>query len=261
MGLSAEAIETELADQRRALCGHPIYAAVTTVEDLRLFMEHHVFAVWDFMSLLKWLQHKVTCVEVPWVPAADNEGARLVNEIVLGEESDELLSGGYASHFEMYRDAMAGLGASTAAVDAFVGLIGAGETVSSALDRSGAPPAAREFVQSTFAVLATEDVRAVASGFAYGREDILPSLFERVCADSDFVKEDPSSRKFRYYLDRHIELDGDTHGPMAARLIEVLCGEDPEAWGVVARAASEALSARRWLWDGIYRALIESKPA
>ncbi len=261
MELSARGIETELALQRRALCGHPIYASVTTVADLRLFMEHHVFAVWDFMSLLKWLQHSLTCTAVPWVPSENNEGARLINEIVLGEESDELQSGGYASHFEMYREAMVGIGASTAAIDRFVALVRSGESVSTALHQSEAPPAAAEFVRDTFTVLAGTDVRAIAAAFAFGREDILPDLFERVCSDSQFVRADPSLEEFRYYLDRHIELDGDTHGPMASRLIEVLCGGDARSWEVVRKAASDALSARERLWDGIHRAVVDSKSA
>ena len=77
---------TELVDR---LISHSLYAELRDEESLRIFMRSHVFCVWDFQSLLKALQRLVTCVEVPWLPTADPEARRLVNEIVLDEESDE----------------------------------------------------------------------------------------------------------------------------------------------------------------------------
>ena len=65
---SVETIELRLAPLRRQVAGHPLYARVRTIEDVRIFMQSHVFAVWDFMSLLKALQRTLTCVDVPWTP-------------------------------------------------------------------------------------------------------------------------------------------------------------------------------------------------
>jgi Protein of unknown function (DUF3050) len=73
---------------RAALSDHPIYTHVTSVADLRMFMEDHVFAVWDLMSLQKRLQQVMTCIKVPWFPGADTTAARLINDIVIGEETD-----------------------------------------------------------------------------------------------------------------------------------------------------------------------------
>src|SRR2546425_11084063 len=94
---------------------------IDRLDSLRLFMEHHAFAVWDFMSLLKALQRRLCCVEVPWLPAVDPLGSRLVNEIVLAEESDDDGRGGFASHFDLYHRAMTRCGANSAPIDGFLG--------------------------------------------------------------------------------------------------------------------------------------------
>ena len=96
----------ELGDSRERLIRHPIYGLVNTPERMRLFMQTHIWAVWDFQSLLKSVQQQLSCVTVPWVPTPDPEARRLINEIVLDEESDELPNGSFASHFELYLRSM-----------------------------------------------------------------------------------------------------------------------------------------------------------
>lgn len=94
--------EKTLLDQKKVeLSRHPIFAEITTLGVLRRFMETHVFAVWDFMSLTKRLQQELTCTQLPWLPPTDARAARLINEIVLGEESDDRLDAGHYSHFEL----------------------------------------------------------------------------------------------------------------------------------------------------------------
>ena len=235
------------------LAKHRLYAAFESVGDVRLFMESHVFAVWDFMSLLKVLQRGLTCTEVPWVPSRFPESRRLVNEIVLGEESD-VYRGVAVSHFELYLKAMRECEADTFAIDNMLRELGAGSYWQQALAQSGATRAAQEFVQSTFASIEEGKLHATAAAFTFGREDLIPDMFRGFIRDQD---ERLSGRlsTFRWYLDRHIEVDGEEHGPMALRMIQELCGDDAAKWQEAGEAAEKALVARLRLWDGIANAI------
>ncbi len=251
-------IEQRIAPLKDALLNHRIYAEIDRIDALRLFMEHHVFAVWDFMSLLKVLQRQLCCVEVPWIPAADPQGCRLVNEIVLAEESDEDGRGGIASHFELYHHSMKQCGANTAGIDGFLNELRQGSQSLAALESPEVPPAARRFVEQTFKLIETGNLCAVASAFTFGREDLLPEVFQRI-VDELNTQGGGTLEDFKYYLDRHISLDGDEHGPMATRLLQSLCGADDSLWEAAEQAAVDCLVARQELWDGICDAISQNE--
>lgn len=223
-------------------------------------MEHHVFAVWDFMSLLKALQQRLTCITVPWTPSLEGTGeaGKFVNQIVLGEETDDDGHGGCTSHFDLYYRAMAAFGARTHLMDQLLQAVRSGIPVDEALRDAAFPSSVRKFVQFTFRVIATGDVRRIASAFTYGREDLIPDVFRRIV---DRVGEQSGGlERFRYYLDRHIAVDSGEHGPMAERLMQSLCGDDESRWRSAEEAAIGALTARIELWDGILAA-VNSQPA
>jgi hypothetical protein len=245
---SVEEIEARIAPLRGRLTSHPLYAAIKTQEHLRLFMESHVYAVWDFMSLLKSLQQKLTCVDVPWVPSQFPASRRFINEIVLGEESDEF-EGRPVSHFEVYLEAMQECGADASAI---IALIAAVSSSPAQLDRelSKAPAAARDFVTSTFKLIHSGSVAAQAAAFTFGREDVIPDIFRELVRDLNRERQGELS-KFVWYLERHIEVDGEDHGPLSLRMVSDLCGDDPQLWEEAAAAAEAAIEARLGLWDGI----------
>ena len=117
------------------------------LEALQQFMEHHVFAVWDFMALLKVLQRRICCVEVLWLPPVDAQACRFINEIVLAEESDGDNQVGFASHFDIYHRSMKQCGANTAAIDSLIGELRQGVPLRTALELPIIPHAARLFVE------------------------------------------------------------------------------------------------------------------
>ena len=244
-------LESQLAPLRARLAAHPLYAALRTPQHLRLFMESHVYAVWDFMSLLKALQRALTSVEVPWIPTPLPSSRRFINEIVLGEESDEY-QGRTASHFEFYLEAMARAGARTEAIQDVVEHARVGK-----LHLEAVPPAARTFVESTFRVIREGSLAAQAAAFSFGREDAIPDMFRSFVRDLNREMEGDLGQ-FVWYLERHIEVDGDEHGPLALRMITDLCGGNAQLWQEALAAAQEALLARLALWDGILRQIQES---
>jgi hypothetical protein len=247
-------LQIQLDPCRDLLLNHPIYQEIDRIESLRTFMEHHVFAVWDFMSLLKALQRSLCCVDVPWVPAFEPSATRLINEIVLAEESDVSEQGSFASHFELYRKSMLQCGASTTGIDGFVNALRAGTPVSRALDLPCVPEAARVFVRHTFTIIESGSLCSIAAAFTFGREDLLPAIFQRI-VDELNVDSQGALDTFQYYLVRHIGLDGDEHGPMAKELVVGLCGTDESKWQLAIQSAVASLQARLRLWDAITEAI------
>ena len=248
-GPELQALTERLRPLYARLAEHKLYAAFETIEDLHAFMEAHVFAVWDFMSLLKELQRGLTCVEVPWQPSRFAESRRLVNEIVLGEESD-VYRGTAVSHFELYLQAMRECGADTSAVEQLLQLLAEGMDVTGAMFQCGAPEAAQAFVRTTFGFIAEGKLHVTAAAFTFGREDLIPDMFRGFIRDQD-RRLSGKLATFRWYLDRHIEVDGDEHGPMALQMVAELCGNDAVKWQEATVAAETALRARIALWDGI----------
>lgn len=252
-------IHDRLQPLRTALLEHPIYSELDSVDRLHQFMQHHVFAVWDFMSLLSALRGMVCSTSTPWLPPRDAALARFVNEIVLAEETDEDGEGGFASHFELYRRAMRRCGADTTAIDRLTTELAGGKPVHEALAAVDPPGPILSFVGHTFDVIGSGDVCAIAASFTFGREDLLPAVFQRV-VDELRLQGAPGLSDFQYYLARHIELDGDQHGPMAERLIASLCEDDDGRWQRAAQAAEEALRARIELWDGMLESIRSGEP-
>ncbi|MDB5340132.1 MAG: hypothetical protein JWN70_5751 [Planctomycetaceae bacterium] len=252
--MNLDQLRTEIQPLREALLAHPLYGDLKSPAALRTFMQYHVFAVWDFMSLLKALQQRLSCVTVPWIPTAHASGARLINEIVLGEETDSDGAEGFCSHFDLYLRSMTRFGASTAQIERFVQLLRARAGVSSAMQSAEVASPIQQFVNHTFQTIDGGNVCEIASAFTFGREDLLPGVFQCI-VDELNQNVDGSLSDFQFYLQRHVELDGEEHGPLAAQLMTNLCGDSAANWQAATTAAVAALTARLAFWDGIHAAI------
>ncbi|TKC62461.1 DUF3050 domain-containing protein [Pedobacter hiemivivus] len=253
-----ENIQTSIASLRAEIINHKVYAVIEDLEDLRIFMEYHVYAVWDFMSLLKSLQINLTCTQVPWYPVGSGNTRALINEIVAGEESDVDANGDKKSHFEMYLDAMQQCGADITQINRFTETLKATGDFEKAYTHSDTPAEARSFVDYTFKIINSGEAHLQASAFTFGREDLIPNMFLTIVNDLNTKFPDQISL-FKYYLDRHIEVDGDHHSHLALAMTSELCGDNESHWKAAEAATIESLKKRIELWDGAYEEIMAVK--
>ena len=240
----------DAAPHREALENHSLYRELTSLTRIHCFLEHHVFAVWDFMSVVKGLQRQLTRVEAPWRPVGDARIRRLINEVVLAEESDALPDGRMCSHFELYREAMQSAGADVTSVAVFTERLERGLPAIQALREARAPLAAREFVAETLDVVERDRPHVLAAVFAIGREQMIPPMFLRIVEALAQTHPD-ELQLFHVYLQRHIQMDAAEHGPAALEMLASLCGGESAKWREATAAAISALESRRRFWDGI----------
>lgn len=221
---------------------HPLYRDLNSLPSLQIFMETHVFAVWDFMSLLKSLQRQITCVSVPWVPSKHSSSmVRMVNQIVLGEESDIDQNGKPQSHFELYLSAMKEINASTALINDFI----------ADLNTEKLPEHIKRFVEFNLDIAIHSPLHIVAGAFLFGREKIIPEMFEGIIKDLNRA----TCPTLIYYLERHIQLDGEEHSHLALACLKELCQGDEIKWNEAMATGKKSLEMRHALWDSVHKAI------
>jgi hypothetical protein len=244
------------------LNGHPIYESLRSVEDLRVFMRHHIFSVWDFMSLVKYMQQHIAPIQVPWRPQGDPALRHFINQLVFEEESDTAPGPAgapvYGSHFELYCDAMNEVGADGEMPKRFLDLVQE-KGLDEALYSDLVPMPARYFTETTFCFIREDKPHAVAAALALGREQVIPEMFRHFLREMHVSEVQAPS--FHYYLTRHIHLDEDFHGPFSLRLLGALCGNDAEKIEEAETAAEEAICARIRFWDGVLEAIKAARNA
>ncbi len=250
MNAFIEELKERISPIRQQLVEHPLYANMQTMEQLKTFTQWHVFAVWDFMSLLKSLQINLTCTTTPWVPKGSANTRYLINEIVLGEESDVDEEGNRASHFELYLQAMQQMGAGTQLIEQLIVYLQNGVSVASALDKLQTPNAVKDFVNHSFRVIEQQSIYVQAAVFTFGREDLIPDMFIGIVKELSAAHAGKLNL-FKYYLERHIEVDGGHHSHLAMEMVSELCGNDPIKWEAATTATIEALEQRKRLWDAV----------
>ncbi|ESO11427.1 hypothetical protein HELRODRAFT_183213 [Helobdella robusta] len=239
---------------RNEIVNHELFSSIKNMEGMRIFMENHSFAVYDFMTLLKSLQKRFTCVRPTWTPPKNRIAARLINDIVTGEETDEVVEPHvYISHYELYLDAMKQVGANTSPILALTSTMEQTNDPQKSLEAArekGATKHALKFVEETFEVSLNEKIpdHVVAAYFLFGREDPIPDMFRTML---DKIPQLYLKKDFVLYLERHIFLDEEHHAPMAKRLLQSLCKDDEKLWQQCAETAAKATYSRARFWDGV----------
>ncbi len=249
--MTIDSINNKIQGYKNQLLAHSLYEKVKTIEDLHCFLENHIYAVWDFMSLLKALQNKLTCTTTPWLPIGNPQVRYLINEIVVAEETDLAFDGTRQSHFEMYLDAMQQCGANTKEINAFLENVKTTQNIFVSIKQSDLHPNVKAFLDFTFRIIEEGKAHKIAAAFTFGREDLIPSMFTEILKNfqTNFPETDLS--KLIYYFERHIELDADEHGPMAMQMISELCGTNEVKWKELEEVSIEALEKRIGLWNAI----------
>lgn len=249
--MNIQHINKSIESHKNTLLEHSLYNKVKTIEDLHIFLESHVYAVWDFMSLLKALQERLTCTTTPWFPTNNPETRYLINEIVLAEETDLTLDGKHQSHYEMYLEAMESCGADTSRIEHFLREIQSLQNIFVAIKKSDLHPNIKAFLDFTFRVIEEGKPHEIAAAFTFGREDLIPSMFFAILKNFQNQFPETDLSKLIYYFERHIELDADEHGPMAMQMINELCENDAQKWKEVEEVSILALEKRIELWNAI----------
>ena len=249
--MNIQKVNELIKEERNLLLKHSLYKKIEKIEDLQKFLEGHVYAVWDFMSLLKALQQKLTCTTTPWFASENPETRYLINEIVLAEESDLAIDGSRLSHFEMYIDAMKDSNANTSTILNFINEVRNGNSIFEVIEKSELHPNIKSFLNFSFDVIERGKTHEIAAAFTFGREDLIPDMFTEILKNFQINFPETDLSKLIYYFERHIELDADEHGPMAFKMIDYLCGEDEQKWQEVLSISKEALEKRYLLWNAI----------
>lgn len=249
--------EIDLATQdiKKELLNHEVYNLLTDISSLRLFLSYHVYAVFDFMSLVKALQNQLTCTDLVWTPPNNLTAARLINEIVLCEETDNNPNGGYISHFQLYLEATEEIGAQTNSIKKFTNHLQGDfqEHYLTAAVTADVPISAAIFVLRTLDICYYGSLPEIAAYFVFGRENLIPDMFTEIIdrLQTKGLKID----KLKYYLARHIDLDGNEHNNISRQILKELCGTNLNSWQQAKNAAVSSLRARLDLWDGIAKAI------
>ena len=144
-------INSELKIYHKQLREHGLYSLLESRSAVISFMQLHIYSVWDFMNLLKLLQANLTCLTLPWIPTESPQLARLINEIVLEEESD-VIDGKATSHFLYYHQALTLLDPSIKHVNKFLSDLNSGKDYKQLISQPYIPTASQKFMNFCFRI-------------------------------------------------------------------------------------------------------------
>ncbi len=244
-----ETNKKKLNDIKHKISAHPLFASKLEPKHICKFMESHIFAVWGFMSILKSLQKIITPDNLPWMPNKNTKNGlvNFVNEIILCEESDYIEGIGFISHFEIYLLAMKNMGAKTDQLDKLIARITDNGYNENYLDDINASVEVKSFLKHDLEVSINGTLPEIIGAFTLGREKVIPNMFSYILPA---IKETSTSKYLITYLERHIDIDGDRHGPLSMKLLNTSC--DKKQLSLAYATAIKSLELRLLVWDKVY---------
>ena len=239
----------KLDELKQKITAHPLFANKLEPKQICKFMESHIFAVWGFMSILKSLQKMITPNNLPWMPNKNTKNGlvNFVNEIILCEESDYIEGIGFISHFEIYLLAMKNMDAKTDQLDKLISIISSKGYDEKYLDNIDATAEVKSFLKHDLEVSMNGTLPEIVGAFTLGREKVIPNMFGYILPA---IKETSSSKYLITYLERHIDIDGDRHGPLSMKLLNASC--DRKQLSLAYATAIKSLELRLLVWDKVH---------
>ncbi|WP_081210590.1 DUF3050 domain-containing protein [Salegentibacter sediminis] len=225
---------------------YPIHHYINNKQQLQVFMEHQVFAVWANMSLLNSLKEEFTKTTNPWLPIGDPDLRYLINKIILQEESARNYSGNHQSKFEIYLDAMAATGANTENITNFLRHVSHGTDIFLIIAASKMPIRIKRFIKTIFDIISEGKSHKIATAFVYSQAGI--SALNLIKTILEIEKETTIDLKlYKYYL--HLEAESDLSSSF--EILEILCGKSMEKWKDTEAIAEIITKNQQTLMEGI----------
>ena len=238
-----------IIELKELLVSHQLFANKLSIEQVRVFMESHIFSVWGFMSLVKSLQIRITSNHIPWLPNKNTKNGltNFINEIILCEESDYIDGIGYTSHFEIYLLAMENIKANSEVIRKLIDKLKKEKYNKEFIDKLSIHNEVKDFIKFDLEISQSMNLPKIVGSFTLGREKVIPNMFSYIVP---CIKEDASTRHLLTYLKRHICVDGDRHGPLSLKLLDVIC-EDEKDYFFAYSSGIKSLELRLKVWDKI----------
>lgn len=242
----------EIEKLTKDLFNHPLYRNIKNDEDIKIYMKHQIWCVWDFMTLVKSIQLAIIPPSIYWTPPKDASLGAYIYEVLLTEETDITYKAeGRASHFETYLESMKYANVDTNPILNFIKGLQNGLSYEDSISNSGITKPAKNFVDTTIK-FARSPVHISVSVFCLSREGIIPGMFSRLLKNLSLSKD---LFIFSWYINRHIALDSDSHGPLSIKLFKTVVDTEEKEKEALS-AALEALKARKYFMDEINKEII-----
>ena len=187
--------------------------------------------------------------DIPWMPNQNTRNGltNFINEIVLCEESDYIDDIGYISHFEIYLLAMDKMNADTSQIILLTEKLKNEGYNKKLIDELSIYDEVKDFVKFDLDVALSRNLPKIIGSFTLGREKVIPNMFSYII---NCIENNNSTKNLLTYLDRHINIDGDRHGPLSIKLLDTICDTD-HAYALAYNSGITSLQLRLKVWDKI----------